>query len=498
MNKDPGTRAVPEATEPHLTTLKPPERVLATLNADGSRRWLKPRISPGRFLTARRAVAYGLIALFALLPYLTINGKPAILLDVLHRRFTFFGRTFLATDTALLAVLMLIIFLTVFLVTALFGRIWCGWACPQTVYMEFLFRPIERLLEGAPGTRRASQPTGPVRKIVKYALFLACSLFLAHIFLAYFVGIEALRTWVTRSPAEHPTGFLVVVITTALMMFDFAFFREQTCLVACPYGRLQSAMLDRHTLVISYDRKRGEPRGRIRSGSKDRTVSLPVAETPPRGDCVDCLKCVTTCPTGIDIRDGLQMECIGCAQCIDACDSVMDALGRKRGLIGYSSRAILDGESRTIIRPRIILYPMLLAGLVGLFAYMLVNKPVVEAAVLPRQGAPFYTLPSGAVANQVRLRIVNRGDRPGEYTIAVAESDREAGISLDLAHNPVTVGAGESASIGFIIEAPVDAFSARGSYEATITIGGGSGVNLALPYRILGPVNRASPREKAP
>lgn len=328
-----------------------PPRVLATLNDDGSRRWLKPRVSPGRFLSRRRAVAYGLILLFTAIPYIQVGGRPLVLLDLPARRFTIFGVTFLPTDTVLLALFMVSVFVGVFLLTALLGRVWCGWACPQTVYMEFVYRPIERLLEGSPGRRRKGVlAESGVGKVLKFGAFLVVSLFLAHTFLAYFVGVERLAHWVTRSPLEHPSGFLIVAAVTGLMLFDFGYFREQMCLVACPYGRFQSALLDRSSLIVSYDRKRGEPRGR-------KTVSLPLVDGAgsARGDCVDCGLCVATCPTGIDIREGLQMECVHCAQCIDACDAVMTKLGMPRGLIRYSSQDAIEGKQARFLRPRVVI-----------------------------------------------------------------------------------------------------------------------------------------------
>ena len=211
------------------------ERVLSTLNQDGSRRWIRPRLSPGRFLKRRTIVAYGLILAFTAIPYLRMNGKPLILLDIPRRHFTLFGTTFLPTDTLFLMLLLLGIFVTIFLITALFGRAWCGWACPQTVYMEFLYRPIERLLEGSWTRQMKLDREGPsAGRIVKFVVYLFVSMFLAHTFLAYFIGVETLFRWIRQSPVEHPAAFLVMAATTGLMMLDFGYFREQVCVVACP------------------------------------------------------------------------------------------------------------------------------------------------------------------------------------------------------------------------------------------------------------------------
>lgn len=243
-------------------------RVLPTLNTDGSRNWIRPKVSDGKWWRRRRIVAWALIAFFVSLPWVRIAGRPAILLDVPRREFTLFGTTFLPTDTLLLMLLLFSCLLAVFLFSALFGRVWCGWGCPQTVYMEFVFRPIERLFEGGRSgslildrERRWLHP----RRLGKYVAYLAISLVLAHTFLAYFVGTEALARWIRLSPAEHPAPFLVMATTTLLVFTDFTWFREQTCLIACPYGRWQSVLLDRQSMIVAYDFNRGEPR---RKGGK--------------------------------------------------------------------------------------------------------------------------------------------------------------------------------------------------------------------------------------
>ena len=252
-----------EAPSEQVNNLTPEERVLSTLNDDGSRRWLNPKPSKGKFLNARRVVAYLLIVVFSAVPWIQMNSMPLVFLDVMHREFTFFGKTFLPTDTLLLALLLIILFVTIFLVTALFGRVWCGWACPQTVYMEFLYRPVERLFMGTPGKRKPKTMLG-LRKGLQYVVYLLISLHLSQTFLSYFVGARQLSDWIIGPPADHPVAFIIVFVVTGLMMFDFAFFREQVCCVMCPYARMQSALTDKDSLIVTYDTKRGDPRGKKR------------------------------------------------------------------------------------------------------------------------------------------------------------------------------------------------------------------------------------------
>lgn len=493
--------------------------VLSTLNEDGTRRWICPRPSPGRFLRARRIVAWVLILIFTVIPYIRVGGRPLMLLDVAARRFTIFGATFLPTDSLLLALLLVGITVTVFLVTALFGRVWCGWACPQTVYMEFVFRPIERLFKGTPGRRRAGG-TGAsgAGTVLKYAVYLLVSLYLAHTFLAYFVGVERLAQWVRRSPLEHPSSFLIMVVVTGLMMFDFSYFREQTCIVACPYGRFQSVMLDRQSLIITYDRRRGEPRGKVRARRPDRAapaervVALPVRpapvrdgpraeapgaagadwETRPTGDCVVCGLCVATCPTGIDIRNGLQMECIGCAQCIDACDAVMTKLGRPRGLIRYSSQAAVEGERPRLLRARVVVYPAILAVIASIFTGVLVTRAPADVTVLRGLGAPFSTMPDGRIGNAVRLKIVNRTDRAASYRFDAAAAEGPARVDVVAEEDPVAVEGGQSRTVPAMIVTDGSAF-VRGTLDVQVRVTDGAAFTRTLRYRLLGPGSAAHP-----
>ncbi len=457
------------------------ERVLSTLNRDGTRRWIRPKVPHGRYYRRRLITAWSLIITFMLIPIIKLGGKPLMLLDVPKREFTFFGATFLPTDTFLLMLLLFSIFIGIFLITAVLGRVWCGWTCPQTVYMEFLYRPLEHLIEGGRNRQLELDARGPDgRRILKYAVFLTVSAFLANTFLAYFVSWDRLLTWMSHSPAAHPAAFLLMAGTTALMFFDFAYFREQTCIVACPYGRFQSVLLDRQSLIVGYDARRGEPKAPWRK-----------KEERSAGDCIDCELCVSACPTGIDIRDGLQMECIACTQCVDACDAVMDRIGLDRGLVRYTSQAELAGGRRSFLRPRLVVYSAILAVMFGALGFSLAGKKTADVTLMRGLGAPFATLPDGRISNQIRIKIANRSGEERSYLIELAGG---GGLELIAPENPLTVAPGETEMTAAFITAPPSAFT-DGEAPVALTIGDGIDFTKTLDYRILGPSSRGSGAE---
>jgi len=446
-------------------------RVLSTLNEDGSRRWLCPNPSPGVFHWWRGVVGWLLIIVFAALPWIRIDGRPAVLLDVVRREFTLFGTTFRPTDTLLLALLFLTFFLLIFLATAVLGRVWCGWVCPQTVYMEFLYRPLERVFLGKCwGGRRKSAAIW--RRVLMWLTFLVISAHLANTFLAYFVGTDELVEWTRHSPFNHPTPFIIFVVTTALMMFDFCFFREQLCTLVCPYGRFQSALLDRASLIVGYDAARGEPRGKKRRGGNDEAL----------GDCIDCRMCVSTCPTGIDIRDGLQLECIHCAQCIDACDAIMDKIDRPRGLIRYSTQDVLENTVRRKLRWRLLIYPMLLGVVATSLVTMLVIRQSADVVALRTQIAPFSVLEDGRVQNILRLRIDNRGEELRIYTLSAVDGD-----DLHIPVNPVEVPAIDSQTVVVLAHSDPEDYR-RGRRRIRIRVADGVDFDREFEFDLLGPL----------
>lgn len=464
------------------TVAAPPSagrRVLPTLNEDGSRRWIRPKPAHGKWWRRRRVVAYTLMLVFFLIPHLRIGGRPVFLMDIPRRQFILGGYTFLPTDTLLFMFALGSVVVGIFLATALFGRVWCGWACPQTVYLEFLFRPIGRWFDGGYAGSRALDKKGMFftpRRLAKYATFGLLSLFVAHTFMAYFVGTDALLDWIRQSPFEHPTPFLTMVVMTGVVWFNFTYFREQTCLIVCPYGRWQSALIDRQSLIVAYDYKRGEPRAHA---TKDRD--------PNAGDCIDCTACVQVCPTGIDIRNGLQMECVNCTQCIDACDDVMLRIGKPTGLIRYSSQDAIAGAPRKLLRPRVVLYPLILAVLLGGLGYNLVTKDPADVTVLRGIDAPFTEEADGSIANQLRIKIANRGNDERSYAIVVhglEELSQQARVIAP--ENPLVVAGHGSRLTSVFVLLPRDAF-VGGERAITVEISDGKKFTTRIPYRLLGP-----------
>lgn len=466
--------------------------VLSTLRADGSRRWLHPRLAKGRFWKNRRVVAYALIAFFTVLPWLRWNGEPLVLIDILHRRLTLLGQTFLPTDTVLLALAGLATFFGVFFVTAVFGRVWCGWGCPQTVYLEFVFRPIERLCLGRKGVGGKPKKVAGWRQALKLLLFLLVCAHLANTFLAYFVGTDNLVQWIwSGRPFAHPIAFGVFLFITALMMFDFAFWREQMCIIGCPYGRFQSVMLDDQSLVIGYDAQRGEPRGKPRKAKRPKPGQDPAAVAlPVLGDCVSCNQCVEVCPTGIDIRDGLQMECVGCAQCIDACDAIMDRFDRPRGLIRYETPAKLAGRPGRRLRPRVVIYPAIIAVLLTLLTVLLFQRPSSDVTLLRAVGQPFMVNDAGEVKNRVHVNIVNRTDGPRTYQLKLVDQPR---LRIEARDAELAIAGGGTLKEPVWIIAPPEAF-APGYLDVTVRVIDSAGDTSDKPMRLLGPTAQAVPR----
>ncbi len=402
-----------------LRNKKPNLDSLTTVNADGSRYFLHPADVSGRFTRARQWFGWLLIAVYVLLPWIPINGAPALFLDVENRRFHLFGITLLTQDMWVFFFAVSGMGFALFFITAILGRLWCGWACPYTVFLEHVFRRIERWIDGDAQARRKldaapSDARKIIRRTVKWTIYTIVSAAIAHVFISYFVSVPRLYEFMRAGPKEHAISFVVVLSLTGVLLFCFAWFREQFCIILCPYGRIQSALTDDDTVVIGYDAKRGEPRGK--------------ASDPGNGHCIDCFRCVQVCPTGIDIRNGLQLECIGCAACIDACDDIMRKLDRPLGLVRYDSTQGLQGLKRRVLRPRLWMYAGLgLLGLTVLGTTAFFKARPVLAEVSRMRGAPYFHDES-VVRNHYQTRLINKRNQPVEFTLSL--EDAPSGFTL--------------------------------------------------------------------
>ncbi|MCG5055375.1 MAG: cytochrome c oxidase accessory protein CcoG [Myxococcales bacterium] len=406
---------------------KAPGPLPSVLRPDGKREPIFPLDVKGRFIRWRRVTFALLIAVYLAAPLVPVGGHPAIHLDIDARKFYLLGGTFNAQDFWIVLLLATSIVFGLLFVTAWRGRLWCGWACPQTVFLEGVFRPIERLIDG-PRSRRLKMLTAPwsigraLRALLKHTLYLLAAAAVAHVGLALFLSASDLLTLVREGPAAAPVAFAWALAITGLLYFNFAWFREQFCVVLCPYGRMQSVLHDKDSIVIGYDAARGEPRGPLRKDGAGNT----------QGHCVDCKKCIHVCPTAIDIRNGLQMECLACAQCIDVCDEVMEKVGRPKGLIRFASLNELAGGKRRVLRPRLVLYAALFILCFGGFTAAVAGRTPFEANVLRPPGVP-WVLEGDRVRNQVEVHLVNKHSTRAAFTLR-AESPIPTDVQLGAAH----------------------------------------------------------------
>jgi cytochrome c oxidase accessory protein FixG len=375
---------------------------LASVHKDGRRKWVYARQPSGRYYRARTVLSWFLLAFLFSAPFIQVNGQPLVLLGFLERKFVLFGLSFPPQDFYLVVVIALTVLVTLALSTTVVGRVWCGWLCPQTVFMEMLFRKIEYAIEGSAAQQlrrdRSALSLGSwARRILKHAIFFALSFVIANVFLAYIIGAEALWAIVTDPPSQHLAGLIAIIVFSLTFYAVFARFREQACTLACPYGRVMSALIDSHTLTVTYNRLRGEPRGHLRAAGE-----------APLGDCIDCAQCVTVCPTGIDIRNGIQLECINCTACVDACDDVMARLGREPGLVSITSNeAILTG-TRHWLTARVKAYAAVWLVLMATAVTLVARRPPLDVLVLRQPGTLYVTVGDDAVANFYTLQVINR------------------------------------------------------------------------------------------
>ncbi|AHZ85109.1 cytochrome c oxidase accessory protein CcoG [Bdellovibrio bacteriovorus] len=437
---------------------------LTSVDEHGDRLNIIPAEVRGRFRRHRDWTQIVLLIIFLILPWTTFNGHQTILMDIPKREFALFGVLFKAHDAPLLFFIVGTLTLGLAFVTSIWGRVWCGWACPQTVFIDAVYRRIEKWVEGTYIQRRQLRD-GPmtltkIRKVsLKWFLFFAVSSVIAHSFLAYFVGAQELLAMTQGSPAQNMTYFVLVLFFTSVILFDFGWFREQFCVIMCPYGRIQSVLLDQKSLAVVYDVNRGEPR----KGTTEPNQKA--------GDCVSCNRCVQVCPTGIDIRNGLQMECITCTACIDACDEIMEKVKKPKGLIRYDT---LDGSKISLAKPRSIIYILAIVALIGGLAYAVSTREPVHIAVLRGAGLPYSYVKNSdgqeVLLNQFRLHIQNQGALRARYMLTLPQELLDQGVQVQVAENPIHLAPGESREWYFFVRIPTAQIPASGQLKTEVRV----------------------------
>jgi cytochrome c oxidase accessory protein FixG len=392
---------------------------ISIVSKEGKRKWIHPRKPNGKLYNLRTWFSVLLLAILFGTPLIKYDGHPLFLFNFVERKFVLFGFAFVPQDFYLFGLAMISIIVFVILFTVIFGRLFCGWACPQTVFLEMVFRKIEYWIEGDSLKQKKlnSEPwTGNkiFKKFSKWGIFYAISFLIGNTFLAYIIGIDDLKKIVTDNPSNHLSGLFLILLFTSAFYFVFAYFREYACIYVCPYGRLQGVLLDKNSIVIAYDYKRGEPRGKIRKNEERNS-----------GDCIDCKMCVDVCPTGIDIRNGTQLECVNCTACIDSCNNVMERIGKPKGLIRYDSAAGIETGKKFKVTPREIGYSIVLLVLIVLQIILFSNRKEIDATILRTPGLLFQEQPDGRITNLYNINLANKTLKEVPITLKLNGIDGE-------------------------------------------------------------------------
>ena len=381
---------------------------IATIDAEGKRSWIFPKKPGGKYFNYRKWVSYFLLIILLVSPFIKINGNQLFMFNVMGRKFNIFSFPFYPQDFHILVIMMIIGVVFIVLFTVVFGRIFCGWICPQTIFLEMVFRRIEYWIEGDRGKQmklaKQEWDAEKIKKrVLKWIVFFLISFLFANVFLAYLIGSDQLIQEIKAGPAAHINTLISLLIFTAVFYFIFAWFREQVCIIACPYGRLQGVLLDNKSIIVAYDHKRGEReegRSRFKKGENREELG--------KGDCVDCSLCVKVCPTGIDIRNGTQLECINCTACIDACDSIMEGVNLPKGLIGYNSEDNIEKKQKFSFSPRLKGYVAILVILIGVLLGMLFLRNNVEASILRLPGQTYEHTENNVISNVYTYKLINK------------------------------------------------------------------------------------------
>lgn len=437
-----------------------PDERPATMDEKGKRVFIFPAPVKGFWRSLRTITEIFLVIFFLVLPWIKIGGHQALLLNIGERKFSIFGLTFWAHDAPLIFFILAFLTIGLAFVTAVWGRIWCGWACPQTVFIDGIFRRLEYLIIGSHVQQRnLAQAPWDVRKFFKlsllWSLFIIASLVVAHSFLAYFVGADRLVEMTQHNPGENWTIFIVMAFLTAVFLFDFGWFREQFCIIMCPFGRFQAVLMDEDSLTVSYDPVRGEPRrGSVKPGQTE-------------GDCINCYKCVAVCPTGIDIRNGLQLECIGCTACIDACDEVMEKIEKPRGLIRYATGRSLTGLRTRWFKPRVAIYAVLLVAVVSALIVSINRREDIVVTILRGKDTPFQVVKSDdgseEIINHFKMHMKNQSFDDVRLKMVIAEELKEKKVEIISQSESFDLGAGKDLTVHFFVKFPKEVTGSKGT-----------------------------------
>ena len=387
---------------------------VATIDQKGKRKYIFPKKPKGWFTDRRTFASIIYLIIFFTLPWIKMNGEPFIMINVLKRKFIIFGQIFGPQDFFIFALAMITFVVFIILFTSIFGRVFCGWACPQTIFMEMVFRKIEYWLDGDANKQQQlkAMPWNAFKirkRITKIIVFYLIAFVIANYFMAYLISMDEVLRYVHEGVVTHASTFVTLLIFTTVFFFVYYWFREQVCIVVCPYGRLQGVLLDKNSIVVAYDYVRGEPRGKI---AEQKT-----------GDCIDCKACVRVCPTGIDIRNGTQLECINCTACIDACDEIMEAVDKPKKLIRYASENNIANKEKLKITTRIKVYSFLLLVIASALFIMLATRDAVDITILRTQGMIYQSLPDGYIGNLYSARMFNKTHKDIEVSLNIAEEE---------------------------------------------------------------------------
>ena len=398
---------------------------VGTMDDTGKRKWVFPRKPKGKFTNYRDYTSYVLLALFFGIPFLKINNNPFLLINLIDRKFFIFGMPFYLQDFFILALGAVVSVIFVMIFTVVFGRIFCGWLCPQTIFMEMVFRKIEYLIEGDRNKQmkldRQNWDSEKIKKrVLKWSLFFMISMVIAHFMFMYIIGYENMFRIIAEGPIEHSLHFISMLSFSLVFYFVFAWLREQVCTLVCPYGRLQGVLIDKQTINVYYDTKRGENRAKWRNG-EDRKASS-------KGDCIDCGQCVVVCPTGIDIRNGQQLECINCTACIDACDEVMTKVGLPTGLVRYATEAEIESGKKIGITSRMVVTTVFLGLLITLLGFLIYDRGSMEAKFIKPAGSTFFVR-NGKIINNFTYTFLNKTNEKKVVSIKVLYPDNAEVIS---------------------------------------------------------------------